>query len=56
MPPPGNQYLESRGAWVPELGYVLHLKPERLKELEADLWSGSVCSEAVAKVPERVRR
>lgn len=52
----GNQYLHSRGPWIPELGYLLRVRPERMAELKRELWAGSFCSEAVRKIPKLGRR
>lgn len=56
MPPAGNQYLEAREPWVPEIGYLLDIRAERFAELERDLLVGSECSQAVAKIPEALKR
>jgi hypothetical protein len=56
LPPAGSQYLEARYPWVPEHGYVLSIKADRLKELERDLAAQSICSQAVPKIPAALRR
>ncbi|SHH62685.1 hypothetical protein SAMN04488135_1047 [Pollutimonas bauzanensis] len=52
----GNQYLESRFPWIPNHGYVLTLKADRLEELERDLAGNSICSQAIPKIPMAMRR
>lgn len=56
MPPAGNQYLEARFRWIPEIGYLLEVRAERFAELARDLHVGSECSEAVPKIPVALRR
>ena len=56
LPPSGNQYLEARYSWIPEHGYVLIVSPTRLAELESDLDVGSICSQAIPKIPAAMRR
>jgi hypothetical protein len=56
VPPPGNQYLEARIRWVPEIGYLLEIHAGRFAELERDLYVGSECSEAIPKIPAALRR
>lgn len=56
MPLGGNQFLEARYQWIPEHGYVLTIKAERLEELERDLAGSSICSHAIPKIPAAARR
>jgi hypothetical protein len=56
MPLVGNQFLEARYQWIPEHGYVLTIKAERLEVLERDLAGSSIFSHAIPKIPAAARR
>lgn len=56
MPLGRNQFLEARYQWIPEHGYVLSIKSDRLDELERDLAGNSICSHGIPKIPVAARR
>lgn len=51
-----HEWYVPRDRWVPELGYLLAVKPERLDELVSEVQIYSLASVSIPVVPDAIRR
>lgn len=56
MPSFEEQYPQARALWIPEIGFLLQVKADRLNELEEALHVRETCSQGVSEIPVALRR
>ncbi|MGF6642434.1 hypothetical protein [Paraburkholderia sp. GAS82] len=56
MPPIEDQYPPARALWIPEIGFLLHVKADRLNELEDALQTREICSQGIPEISVALRR
>ncbi|RAS19542.1 hypothetical protein [Paraburkholderia bryophila] len=51
-----ERYPGEGALWIPEVGFLLQIKADRLDELEADIHVNEICSQGVQQIPVALRR
>ena len=56
MPPFEDQYPPAGALWIPQIGFLLQVKADRLSELEEALHSREICSQGIPEISVALRR